>query len=140
MNEAVQSIAKLLKGKVREDDGLVVAGKETYVELRPKGVSEKQLELVNEYNTNYLAASALVTGELANESEHPTVTGSFEGGDHIGFEHLYQREVVIEGETRHGYMTSAFMNDLGSENEGIAAVHAHIASLIKSEETVAEEE
>jgi len=140
MNSTVSALAKLLKGKVREDDGLIVAGKETYVELRPEGVTEEQLDKVNQYNTDYLAASALVTGELAHASPHDTVNGAFEGGDHIGFEHLFQRKVTIEGEERHNYMTSAIMNDFGTSKDGIAAVHSHIAQLITSEETVAEEE
>lgn len=135
-----KTLSALIQKGMSVDSGSGTVAKNVYEENLPDNITAEQAEQVNTYNGTFTAALMHATGTKGHELDMDTLEVSSDCGS-VSFEGHYEREVEINGETRHGYVVGTMMSYVDGMDGAIAQVQDDIASLVSSSvESVEEEE
>lgn len=134
-----KTLSEIIQERMTIKEGSGTVSKDVYNENLPDNITAEQAEKVNNYNGTFTAALMHATGTKGHETEADLLEVSSDCGP-ISFEGHYEREIEINGETRHGYVVGTMISYAEGMDGAISQVQDDIAALVNSSIETEEEE
>lgn len=132
--DKVTAMAALVADQVSVEENSIIVGSEVYyASAEAEGLDRKTVDKVGEFNTNFIAATGLVVGQLGAEIlrqdvDADKITGSF--GTSTGtVEHSFFREFKTGEEVLPAYLVSSVETSLVGQDDVIRLVIEQVAGL-----------